>query len=147
MNIQRLTAENIHQIASLFDAYRVFYGQESNLQLATQFLTDRLQQHESIIFAAVDGNKCIGFTQLYTPFSSVAMKRAYILNDLFVLEEARQQGIAQQLMETAFTFAEQQDARFVALETGVDNTSAQHLYEKMGMSVDDTMKHYIKYFA
>lgn len=146
MKITRIRSEDVASIAPLFNAYRQFYEQQSDLEAATQFLTERLANEQSVLFAAVQDGLYVGFTQLYPTFSSVAMKRAYILNDLFVLPEARKQGVAQQLIEAAFSFATEQNARFVALETGAANVQAQQLYDKMGMHVEHDVLHYVRYF-
>ena len=146
MEIQQLLEEDVIHIAPLFDAYRMFYGQESNVGAATDFINERLRNKESIIFTAKVNNQFVGFTQLYPTFSSVAMKRAFILNDLFVEKGFRKNGVAKALMDTAFEFAANQDARFIALETGANNSKAQALYEKMGMRIENDVKHYIHYW-
>ena len=72
-----------------FDLYRLFYGQESNLEGAKEFLKERLVNEESVVFIAFDENNPIGFVQLYPSFSSVSMERSWVLNDLYVKETAR----------------------------------------------------------
>lgn len=124
----------------------MFYEQESNVEAATDFIKERLQNEESIIFVAKIENHYVGFTQLYPTFSSVAMKRAFILNDLFVVEGYRKNGVATGLMDTAFQYAANQGARFITLETGANNKKAQALYEKMGMAIESDVKHYIYYW-
>lgn len=146
LEIQQLTEEAVIHIAPLFDSYRMFYEQESNVGAATVFLKERLRNKESIILVAKMDDHYVGFTQLYPTFSSVAMKRAYILNDLFVVERYRKNGVAKALMNAAFQFAANQDSRFVALETGANNMKAQALYEKMGMTTEKDVKHYIHYW-
>lgn len=146
MKIEQVNLANVEEVAVLFDRYRCFYEQESNLSEAITFLTERLRNNESIILAAKIQNDYAGFVQLFPVFSSVAMKRAYILNDLFVVEKYRRKGVAEQLMQAAFRFAEEQDARYVTLETAITNVTAQALYEKVGMKVEETVKHYIRYW-
>lgn len=146
LEIRRVTEEETLHIASLFDAYRMFYEQESNIETAKNFILERLQKTESIIFAAIIENEYVGFTQLYPTFSSVAMKKAFILNDLFVAENYRKNGVAQALMNKAFEFAEDQNARFIALETSVNNPKAQALYKKMGMLIENDVMHFIHYW-
>ena len=84
MKIVQATIENVKDLAPLFDGYRVFYKQPSDLEKATEFLTQRFQKNDSVIFMAFEGASALGFTQLYPSFSSVSMQRTYILNDLFV---------------------------------------------------------------
>ena len=101
---------------------------------------------ESIIFLAYLEEEPVGFAQLFPVFSSVAMKRAFLLNDLFVAKQARKQGVAQALMEQSFIYCQQEDARYMMLETARDNVQAQKLYEKMGMTIDDTVYYYSIYW-
>lgn len=146
MKIERLTKASVKQFAPLFDAYRCFYDQKSDIQAAETFLQARFLRNESVIFVAIVEGEFVGFTQLYPTFSSVAMKQAFILNDLYVAETYRRHGIAQQLMEQAFRYATDKEARFLKLETGIINKNAQALYEKMGMIIEQNMKNYIIYF-
>jgi GNAT superfamily N-acetyltransferase len=88
-------------LSGLFDQYRVFYNQPSDIPAAKKFITERIQQNDSTIFVAFRDGKMIGFTQLYPIFSSVGMKRAWLLNDLFVAEEARGSGAADELLKAA----------------------------------------------
>ena len=117
----------------LFDGYRVFYKQPSDPEKARAFLAERIEKEESVIFAAEDGNGALlGFTQLYPLFSSIAARRVWLLNDLYVAPEARRRGVARALMNATRAFGEKTGVRGIALETGIDNTQAQALYEDLG---------------
>ena len=83
-SIRRITAADIIDIISLFDGYRVFYKMKSDPDAAAEFLNDRITKDESIIFAAYEDDKAVGFVQLYYTFSSVSLEKSLILNDLFV---------------------------------------------------------------
>jgi ribosomal protein S18 acetylase RimI-like enzyme len=133
IRIQQATIEDIHLIAPLFDAYRVFYQQNSDLNVAKTFLSERLQKQESILFFAVDeSGQGLGFVQLYPSFSSVSAMRQWTLNDLFVSETARRGGVARLLMNRARQFAIDTQAKGLFLETGHDNIRGQALYESLG---------------
>lgn len=54
------------------------------------------------------------------------------ITQVATLRYYRHQGIAQKLMSEYFTYAKQMSIRYIWLTTGVDNTAAQHLYEKCG---------------
>ena len=54
--IRRATIDDIEQIAKLFDDYRVFFEQISDLPTAKEFLSNRLRNLESIIFCAYNNN-------------------------------------------------------------------------------------------
>ncbi|NND14888.1 MAG: GNAT family N-acetyltransferase [Eudoraea sp.] len=135
------TLEHLDDLTSLFDGYRVFYEQPSDLQGARTFLKDRIESEESIIFMAYLNNEAVGFTQLFPSFSSVSMKPVLILNDLFVHPEYRQKGIGEALLMHAQGYCSQLNYKGLALETATDNP-AQELYEKLGWEKDTHCFHY-----
>lgn len=130
-HVRRAGIEDLGALAPLFDAYRMFYGQSSDLDGARRFLRARLENGESVMFLA-EGKAALGFTQLFPLFSSVRMQRLWLLNDLFVAAQARRGGVATALLRAAHAFAAASGARGVLLETGVENRNAQALYEKLG---------------
>ncbi len=146
MEILQATMKELEELTILFDEYRQFYGIESDVSSAKAFLQLRMALQESIIFIVVEKNKAIGFAQLYPTFSSIALQRAYILNDLYVTEDARGQGVGKALMEKVFQYCEQQYARYVTLQTAPDNVNARKLYEKLEM-MQDQYSNYVKYFS
>ncbi|MDM5233196.1 GNAT family N-acetyltransferase [Lysinibacillus pakistanensis] len=146
MEMKTVTLATVKEVVPLFNAYREFYNQPSDLEQAEQFLKERLQKEESIIFLAYLDAQPVGFVQLFPIFSSVAMKKAFLLNDLFVAEHARKQGVAMRLIEECYAYCKNEDARYITLETATDNKQAQKLYEKLGMKIDHEVFHYIKYW-
>lgn len=124
--------EFLDGIAEIFDCYRVFYKAQSDILNSKRFMRERLQKGDSVIFIALSDQKSIvGFTQLYPSFSSVSMKRVWVLNDLFVVPECRKMGIGGAIMEAALEFARSDGATRVSLSTAKDN-QARQLYEQMG---------------
>lgn len=132
MIIRRAGKEDIEALAVLFDLYRVFYHQPSNIAAASIFLQQRMEKDESVIFVAQQEHVLVGFTQLYPIFSSVSMQRTWLLNDLYVHATARKQGVAVQLLEAARQYGLQTGAKWLLLQTGNDNFTAQSVYEKNG---------------
>lgn len=134
--------EHLQVASGLFNQYRMFYQQPSNLEGATQFIQERLQKNDSTILLARENEAVMGFTQLYPSFSSVSMKPIWILNDLFVEEAYRKQGVAQQLMAEAEAFARGTGAIRVTLSTQISNAVARSLYESRGYVRDEDFYHY-----
>ncbi|TLS52227.1 GNAT family N-acetyltransferase [Paenibacillus antri] len=132
--VRQADLADVEDAAVLFDEYRQFYRQSSDLAGAVAYLTERLERKESSIFLASDAKsgRILGFTQLYPSFSSISMKRVWILNDLFVTAEHRGRGAAQRLLERAKAHAAETGAKGLALSTAVDNAVAQRLYERNG---------------
>ena len=86
----------------------------------------------SAIFLALDRGVAVGFTQLYPSFSSGAMAVIFILNDLFVVPEARRRGTGSALLQAAAQYGERARARRLVLSTEITNIAAQSLYGKAG---------------
>ena len=143
MQIHQATSVDIDDLTLLFDAYRQFYGQAAAPMAAAAFIAERLAKSESVIFLArSETGEAIGFAQLYPAFSSVAMKRMWYLNDLFVAASARQQGVARALLKQVATFARETDALTVKLATAVSNLPAKALYESEGYQKVVAFDHY-----
>lgn len=142
MEVFQARFEYLEEVSSLFDRYRVFYKSSSDLEAARKFLQERFQKIDSIIFVASHEGRLVGFTQLYPSFSSVSMKRVWILNDLFVEEACRKQGVAKLLMNAAEEFARKTGAIRLVLATQVSNITAQSLYESRGYTKDTEFYHY-----
>lgn len=145
LKVLRAQISDVDQIAPLFDQYREFYKQSSDPTAAQNFLRDRLQSDESVIFfARADNGMALGFVQLFPSFSSIAMKRLWILNDLYVRPEARRQDVGRALMKQAEEFAKQSAARGLTLKTAMDNQPAQALYESLDWKRDDKFYSYMR---
>lgn len=134
ITIKQLGLTDAHLVVGLFNQYRIFYKQFSDIGMAKAFIDERLQHNESVIFVAIDDDsqQPVGFTQLYPKYSSVRLSKNWILNDLYVAEDYRKQGIGEKLIKTAMDFARNNGSTFVQLETAINNFTAQHLYENIG---------------
>jgi GNAT superfamily N-acetyltransferase len=132
VQIKKAVAKDVKLIAPLFDAYRIFYNQPSDEGAAAGFLQERLTNNESVIFIAFADDIAVGFCQLFPIFSSVGLQRTWLLNDLYVKENARGKGVAAALLQQAKEFGITTNARWLLLQTGAANHTAQSVYEKNG---------------
>jgi GNAT superfamily N-acetyltransferase len=135
MKIIKAELKHLDQLAVLFDRYRIFYKQDSNLNGAIAFLNNRISQNESVIYIAVLNERMVGFTQLYPIFSSVSMEPMYLLNDLFVSNDCRGKGIGHALINASKDLCKQLDFKGLALQTEITNP-AQNLYTRLGFIKD-----------
>ncbi|MFU2014379.1 GNAT family N-acetyltransferase [Peribacillus butanolivorans] len=142
MEFYKANKFDVEGVAQLFDLYRQFYEQSENLTEANKFIEERLLIGDSIIFVAKKEEQYVGFAQLYPTYSSISMKKAWILNDLFVMETERHSGVAQQLLQLSIELCHQTDAKYLTLETASTNVKAKKLYEKNGFVRDATFEHY-----
>lgn len=147
MEIYQASVEDLEGVSRLFNLYREFYQQESDLEGAREYIKERLENKDSVIFVVRDNKKYAGFTQLYPTFSSISMRRAWILNDLYVEAEARKQGVGEMLLQKAKDYAVETGAKSISLSTAPDNDSAQRLYEKYGYVRDSQFYQYELYLG
>ena len=141
MTIVKANIEHLEAIAPLFNAYRIFYKQPSDLESAKQFLKDRILNNESIIYVAYLDKEAVGFTQLYPLFSSVSLKAMYLLNDLYVKSDFRDNGIGEALINRAKALCDKEQNKGLALQTATNNP-AQKLYERLGFVKDHDLYYY-----
>jgi GNAT superfamily N-acetyltransferase len=133
VTVRQATIVDLDLLVPLFDAYRQFYRKPTDPGLARRFLWERFEHNESIIFVAVrqDGS-AVGFTQLFPSFSSASAAPIFILNDLFVVPEARRMQVGSLLLSAAASFGRAVGAVRLTLSTEVTNEAAQALYETEG---------------
>lgn len=141
--------EHLAALSGLMDAYRQFYGQPGNRPAAEQFLFERLINHESVIFMALDATSqnAAGFVQLYPTFSSVSLQPVWILNDLFVMPDYRRQGIGRALVQQAIDLVRARGDKGLTLQTAPDNVSAQLLYQSLGFQQDTEYLTFVNWFS
>jgi len=142
VKIKRATSADLNELVKMFDAYRVWYRKDSDIDRAHTFLSDRIENNESVIFIAVASERAIGFTQLYPIFSSTRMKRVWLLNDLFVSPKARGQGVSKTLLAAAQDHCRKTGACAVSLETEISNEIGNQLYPKMGFTLNESHNFY-----
>ena len=141
-DISRASISDLAELHPLVEKYREFYRGQPENPKTVQFLTDRLENDEAVVFIArVDGNP-VGFTMIYPTFSTVSLCAVWLLNDLYVAETSRGQGVANLLMDAAETAAREAGATRIFLRTAHDNTPAQALYESRGWKQDEVFRRY-----
>lgn len=142
MIVRKASTEDLHQLSTLFDEYRQFYGASSNIKQSYDFLKQRFENQQSVIFIHVKDDVITGFIVLYLGFSSLSCSSYYILDDVYVTPVYRRQGSAKQLIDTAIIFARHENATRISLETQKTNTKSHKLYESMGFVKDSEFETY-----
>ncbi|AEE18177.1 GNAT family N-acetyltransferase [Dokdonia sp. 4H-3-7-5] len=144
MHIRKATLQDLDIITPLFDGYRQFYRQASDLEGASLFLTERLSHNESTILIAFhdsEETEAVGFTQLYPLFSSVSMERMLLLNDLYIIPTHRGKGIGTLLINSAKELCTSSHQKGIVLQTETTNP-AQQLYERLGFNKDPDLHYF-----
>lgn len=145
VKIRLMSDSDLDSVAILFDLYRQFYNQKTDIGLAKKFINLRQKNGESLIIVAEsEENKIVGFCQLYPSFCSVAAARIYVLYDLYVLPMHRRFGVGRQLLVAAESQAILENVHHLDLTTAQSNYKAQALYESLGWEKDSIFISYSK---
>ncbi|WP_312789447.1 GNAT family N-acetyltransferase [Sphingobacterium sp.] len=141
-NIRKASLEDLDETAELFNLYRIFYRQESNLEKGKEFLKERFLHSESEIFLAIIDNKAVGFVQLYKLFHYTKLQRQWLLSDLFIHPDFRGKGLSVQLINRCKAWCDETGACGLMLETEKTNAIGNRLYPKCGFEYDDLHNYY-----
>lgn len=141
--IHQATLHDLTQLSVLFDEYRIFYECESDLQNCKTFLSERINNSDSVIFVAKSADGMLmGFVQLYPLLSSIRLKRLWLLNDLYVHPKFRGQKVSIMLLDRAKQLARETQAAALLLETAKSNTIGNNLYIKTNFVLDTGHNYY-----
>ncbi len=142
--IRAATPEDIDSLVVLIDGYRQFYRQPSALEGARHFLARRFERDDAHLLIALDeSGAAIGFVQLFPVPSTTSLGTRWILNDLFVVPEARRNGIGSALLQAARALAVEHGVPQLMLRTQTDNVTAQSRYQALGWQRDEAFYTYL----
>jgi len=138
MHIVKSTEKYLDQLVENFEEYRLFCGCEPSPKETKVFLKKLICNQESVLFIAIDSDtdKLMGFVNLYPSYSTLALQRLWILNDLGVSSHFRGKGVSKALIQKVQEFAKETNAVRIELKTAVQNTTARNLYKAMDFTID-----------
>jgi GNAT superfamily N-acetyltransferase len=122
------------QLLLLIAAYQRFYeveeiDEERNRAFFRRFLAP---SEDGLLLGARRDGRLIGYACLYWYFSSLEAVESVLMNDLYVAEEARGEGVGRALIKATAEVARERGAPFVEWSTAPDNHTAQRLYDSTG---------------
>ncbi|MHB0775649.1 N-acetyltransferase family protein [Halomonas sp. WWR20] len=140
--IRPASVSDLDALSRLLDGYRRFYDQTGDVAAARTYLVQRFALGDSRLLVHEANGALTGFVQLYPGLSTVSLGPRWTLADLYVLPEARGQGIGRELMQAATELAVDQGVRRLTLNTQTHNHPAQRLYESLGWQRNDAFHAY-----
>lgn len=122
---------------SLWQSYLTFY--ETSLPLETTDTTWRnIMSDKSAVygFGAWKNDKLVGITHVVLHPNTWNTTECCYLEDLYVSQSVRGQGVGRMLIEHVYEFAEQQSCNRVYWHTQESNTTARALYKNIATETD-----------
>jgi GNAT superfamily N-acetyltransferase len=132
--VRALRTEELEPVLALIGDYQRFYGvpepnAEQNRSFFSQFIAPSAAGE---LIGAFRAGELVGYACLYWTFSSLLAHPIVLLNDLFVADEHRGEGVGLRLIEAARATARERGAARVSWRTALENRRAQRLYERTG---------------
>ena len=128
---------NFEQWLPLWQGYLTFYKtqlSDEQIRLSWKRITNP-EQAELFGFAILVNNQIAGFMHLNSQMSTWAKLPYCYLQDLYVDEQFRNQGLARKLIEFSYAFCEGKFDR-VFWVTQESNQTARYLYDKVATKTD-----------
>jgi GNAT superfamily N-acetyltransferase len=134
VEIAPIAVEEFELLLPLIAAYQRFYeaeeiGEERNRTFFRRFLA---RSEDGLLLGARGDGHLVGYACLYWHFSSLEACESVLMNDLYVDESARGQGVGRALIEASAEVARERGVPFVEWSTAPDNHTAQRLYDSLG---------------
>jgi GNAT superfamily N-acetyltransferase len=134
MEIAPVTAEEYEELLPLISAYQRFYevdaiDERRNRSFFRRFLAP---SEDGLLLGARIGGRLAGYACLYWHFSSTQAVETVLMNDLYVTEAARGQGVGRALIEATAEVARERGVPSIEWSTAPDNQTAQRLYDSTG---------------
>jgi GNAT superfamily N-acetyltransferase len=134
VRISRVDVVDLAVLMPLLRAYCDFYEvdpRDDRLVALCRALIDDPTEGEQALARGEDGEP-LGFATVYWTWQTLYASRVGVLNDLFVVPEARGRGIGAALIEHCRGLCRKRAAAKLVWETAVDNRTAQRLYDGIG---------------
>jgi len=134
MRIELVGEADLADLLPMMRAYCDFYEvapSDADLErLALALIADPDREGVQLI-ARAEGGEPLGFATVYWTWQTLNAARAGVMNDLFVVPEARGQGVGRALIEECRRRAGEHGAPELVWETAPDNETSQRLYDSL----------------
>lgn len=133
-DIAAVAADRLDELLPLIAAYQRFYevedvDDERNRAFFARFV---VPSDDGMLIGAWRDGAPIGYACLYWTFTSLVPAEIVLMNDLYVVPEARGEGVGRALIEASSAVARERGAHHLQWVTAPDNETAQRLYDSTG---------------
>lgn len=135
MDISRVGESDLPQVLPLMRAYCDFYGvnpSDDDLMSLARALIAHPEREGVQLIARDGGGRAVGFATVCWTWSTLSASKIGVMNDLYVVSEARGTGVADALIAECSTLCRANGARELAWQTAKDNYRAQAVYDRVG---------------
>ena len=134
MDIRVATLEDVPDVGRLMAAFRSYYGVEIPDDASVTRSVQRIMETENAeyLLAGEPGQPGVGVAQLRYRWSLWTDSEDCWLEDLYLVDGARGQGLGRRMVKTAIDRARSRGCGRIELDVDATNAHARALYEQMG---------------
>lgn len=138
--IRIATEEDIDNLVNLITAFRDHLGQQIPCKAEILGSLKRLLAKDNVEFlvAYAQTGVAVSYTQVRYYYSLWSTGFEAQIEDLFVLPDQRRRGCGSRLVQSVVCRAREHGCRLIVLNTNEQNTSALHLYTKIGFIAEQS---------
>ena len=134
LRIETVTEQQFEALLPMIADYQRFYGRRGidegrNREFFRRFITP---SDDGMLIAAWRDGEPVGYACLYWHFTSLGAAEVVLMNDLFVAESARRNGIGRALIDASVDVARARGAAHLEWATRPDNEAGRRLYDATG---------------
>jgi GNAT superfamily N-acetyltransferase len=133
--IARVTEGDLPELLPLMRGYCDFYEvdpSDDDLLALSRALIESPDCHGVQLIARGDDGRAIGFATVYWTWSTLEAGEVGVMNDLFVVDDARGGGVADALIAECVGLCRERGAVELGWRTAKDNLRAQAVYDRVG---------------
>jgi GNAT superfamily N-acetyltransferase len=148
LRVDPISAPELEELLPMIAAYQRFYEVEepdevSNRAFFSRFLAP---SDDGLLLGAwrCEDEELVGYACLYWHFTSLVPAETVLMNDLYVNEAHRGEGIGRALIEASAQVARERGAYQLQWVTRPDNETAQRLYDKTGAAREPSIEYELR---
>jgi GNAT superfamily N-acetyltransferase len=138
--ITTVTEADLPELLLLMRGYCDFYEvdpSDDTLLAMSRMLIDDPELEGTQLLARDDEGRAVGFATIFWTWSTLSASRLGVMNDLFVVADARGGGHADALIAACVERCRERGATELAWQTAKTNLRARALYERVGATRDE----------
>jgi GNAT superfamily N-acetyltransferase len=138
--ITTVTEADLPELLPLMRGYCDFYEvdpSDDTLLAMSRILIDDPQLEGIQLIARDEDRRAVGFATIFWTWSTLSASRLGVMNDLFVVADARGGGQADALIAACVEHCRERGATELAWQTAHTNLRAQAVYERVGATRDE----------
>jgi GNAT superfamily N-acetyltransferase len=132
--VEPISPQQLEALLPMIASYQRFYevediDEERNRAFFSRFLAP---SEDGMLLGAWRAGELVGYACLYWHFTSLVPAQTVLMNDLYVAEAQRGEGIGRALIDASAQVARERGAHHLEWATAPDNKTAQRLYDSTG---------------